>query len=772
MQGRYDLYNKLIQGKKEIEEQVKYISHLQKSAAIQQKLYQIVSEFDRNWKQIPKTLILNAEQKPVALQEYYEKIKKKIENKKSHFMSRYSREIEQINSKCNKLSKQITNKSVEFVDDTRTLESRFKRQFNMRKQRHLDSIDAIKKVMKNNNQNESLKGEYLKTKEREEKRIEEYYQNQIKTINQKINFLQQELTELNESGSATLEKPNLTKDGINALINIKNNEIDIIKKQKEFLQMNIDDVIQRIDYLRQSQVEQKKNFENQLKSVIQNINNQHKQLISSKKEEINNIQDQINKLEKLDPENDGFQSKQLSEEEINAQRQKMILNTNNKLILDYEKQIDLKTDEYKNVIKEIHSLDQNLRSLKEKEKENNSKKLNQIESNNHQEIQALNNELIEMRNQFLENPQIRNSNETVEIMHLQNLLTDIDINTDKIKLENQYILFLKNEVSKILNLKSNTSIDIEEIYDIYDILHQSNFLIFLDSLKVIEKLNGYLSFDKENNIIDTLHSELKNIKCQMIIERMKEADFEKNKEDDLNEKKLLIEQINQDQLNLINIKHNQEIILQIQELFFELLNEIEYPIPPDLYANFNNLKSLQDQEITKFSDIQNKLNEQKLTFSMLNHEVYQELMDELISKFEYFNDSSFENEIENNNFQLKKKHYQETLSQLNDMKNKNENENEENIKIFNFLYKKEFEACFKDILQQRISKHQIQENIIKEQIKSEQLKFQNIEEEEEIIYQLKDEIRELEKQLIQTHDTPHQKHFHIFKTPLPPLRDK
>ncbi|OHT00909.1 hypothetical protein TRFO_32296 [Tritrichomonas foetus] len=797
MQARYDLINKLVKLKADMEEQIRYIAVLKNGKIFNQKMHPLVSQFDATLKQIPRVITFHQDQKPIALHDFLVKFMEKVDNRKNHLVNRYSREIENINMKLLKISKQYTSKSVEFIEDSQQLEQRFKRQLNVRKHMNAESIEKIRKNYEQNfSKTQNYEILYNQKRIDEENRIIRRYKNKLETYNLQIENLKQEISENladenPENNPLLLKKLNSNQQSLEFIRQQKNDEIELLKKQKEGLLNDIKNMIERIDKLKKSQIEFKNSFEEKIKNYINQTQKQNEQILLLKKNEIHSISEKIQNLEikikspivQLTEET--FQKKLKKEIQ---KRERKIKDEENLKRNEWGNQILSKISELKKILKEISLLEPKIKEMKNQTNQLNLKRIEQLSKEHQDELISIDQDILKMRTDFLKQTE---SPKIMDLMHLQNEITNLEIANEKLKINDRFQENPKEGSIKLNqqldNIEENTTFEISKLFSEKEInkIHQCQILIdqFEGHLSFLKKiLNNIESKNNEdshqndnqtehqvNGEFEQTYNEYISAKAQIIIQKMLEGDYLKNQEQDLNDKEFLLDQITKDNVKLNEMVLRSQNILFAFDLVFETLKEIDFEIPDDLLDQFNQLKEKQAHEINRFSKIQEELNLQKQKFTLLNQEAYQSIHSKLFHKFredEHLN-------ILQNDLESAKRFYEKISNEMNEIVKENKIEIEENDKVLMGTCRKEYENRYFQILNQISQRNEIERQLMKEKIEIEKRKMLKEEEETELIYQLTNEISILEKQLnaFPSHEAP-QSHYVNRKAPLPPLKDK
>lgn len=766
MQARYDLFNKLCRLKSEMEVLIKNVVSYKNSKGFNPKMNQLVSEFDIALKQVPKTIAFRQDQKPIALQEFLTNFQKKVNHRKENLLNRYIREIEQIKAQFNKISKQSTAKSIEFIEDTQHYEQRFKRQLNIRKNMNKESIESLKKHQKERVNSKEIEEQYNQIRIEEENRIIQRRKNELETLQLQIDHLKQELNEALVSDNDNLiekrKESNIQK--IEILKNQENDEIELIKKQINDAQSNIQSVTDRISSLKQSQLDMKNNFQ----SIINQINSQSKTKtdlrINQIKEEIKTIESQISSLQNkmqspivpLNKESFDLELKK----ELN-EREEKLKNGEKKKRIEWEEQILSKINQHHSILKEIYQIESQTEILNEKVEAENKNRTENLRKENQKEIDEINDELLKMRKNYLNLAKSQNKG---ELIHLQTELTDINLKMYQIEKEKND--FESNKSFQKLKNKEDLKDEFvdDEFYSIFESFTQKEINNNNKIQLIIEKLNGQLNELQQasNDYIDSFN--------QLLIEKVEQNCFELNAAIELKEKEIYLNQITQDNEELFKVENESNNLFLSVDSLFNIIDEFDLRIDENeevdrtekdrLKKLLTELKEKQKIGLNKLHSIVNELNLQRNDFSLsLNDEFKSEIIEKVKNEDETIL-----------NLQMKKIDLlKKAENEINEVKQNCSKENEDDLNVLSFLKRKELEDYYSSIIAIVKENNQIKEDLMKQKIKMAKREMMNEEKEEEVIYWLKKEIFDLEKQIREIESS--QSHHMSRKAPLPPLKD-
>lgn len=766
MQARYDLFNKLCRLKSEMEVLIKNVVSYKNSKGFNPKMNQLVSEFDIALKQVPKTIAFRQDQKPIALQEFLTNFQKKVNHRKENLLNRYIREIEQIKAQFNKISKQSTAKSIEFIEDTQHYEQRFKRQLNIRKNMNKESIESLKKHQKERVNSKEIEEQYNQIRIEEENRIIQRRKNELETLQLQIDHLKQELNEALVSDNDNLiekrKESNIQK--IEILKNQKNDEIELIKKQINDTQSNIQSVTDRISSLKQSQLDMKNNFQ----SIINQISSQSKTKtdlrINQIKEEIKIIESQISSLQNkmqspivpLNKESFDLELKK----ELN-EREEKLKNEEKKKRIEWEEQILSKINQHHSILKEIYQIESQTEILNEKVEAENKNRTENLRKENQKEIDEINDELLKMRKNYLNLAKSQNKG---ELIHLQTELTDINLKMYQIEKEKND--FESNKSFQKLKNKEDLKDEFvdDEFYSIFESFTQKEINNNNKIQLIIEKLNGQLNELQQasNDYIDSFN--------QLLIEKVEQNCFELKVAIELKEKEIYLNQITQDNEELFKVENESNNLFLSVDSLFNIIDEFDLKIDENeevdrtekdrLKKLLTELKEKQKIGLNKLHSIVNELNQQRNDFSLsLNDEFKSEIIEKVKNEDETIL-----------NLQMKKIDLlKKAENEINEVKQNCSKENEDDLNVLSFLKRKELEDYYSSIIEIVKENNQIKEDLMKQKIKMAKREMMNEEKEEEVIYWLKKEIFDLEKQIREIESS--QSHHMSRKAPLPPLKD-
>ncbi|KAK8887644.1 hypothetical protein M9Y10_038697 [Tritrichomonas musculus] len=766
MQARYDLFNKLCRLKSEMEVLIKNVVSYKNSKGFNPKMNQLVSEFDIALKQVPKTIAFRQDQKPIALQEFLTNFQKKVNHRKENLLNRYIREIEQIKAQFNKISKQSTAKSIEFIEDTQHYEQRFKRQLNIRKNMNKESIESLKKHQKERVNSKEIEEQYNQIRIEEENRIIQRRKNELETLQLQIDHLKQELNEALVSDNDNLiekrKESNIQK--IEILKNQKNDEIELIKKQINDTQSNIQSVTDRISSLKQSQLDMKNNFQ----SIINQISSQSKTKtdlrINQIKEEIKIIESQISSLQNkmqspivpLNKESFDLELKK----ELN-EREEKLKNEEKKKRIEWEEQILSKINQHHSILKEIYQIESQTEILNEKVEAENKNRTENSRKENQKEIDEINDELLKMRKNYLNLAKSQNKG---ELIHLQTELTDINLKMYQIEKEKND--FESNKSFQKLKNKEDLKDEFvdDEFYSIFESFTQKEINNNNKIQLIIEKLNGQLNELQQasNDYIDSFN--------QLLIEKVEQNCFELKVAIELKEKEIYLNQITQDNEELFKVENESNNLFLSVDSLFNIIDEFDLKIDENeevdrtekdrLKKLLTELKEKQKIGLNKLHSIVNELNQQRNDFSLsLNDEFKSEIIEKVKNEDETIL-----------NLQMKKIDLlKKAENEINEVKQNCSKENEDDLNVLSFLKRKELEDYYSSIIEIVKENNQIKEDLMKQKIKMAKREMMNEEKEEEVIYWLKKEIFDLEKQIREIESS--QSHHMSRKAPLPPLKD-
>lgn len=766
MQARYDLFNKLCRLKSEMEVLIKNVVSYKNSKGFNPKMNQLVSEFDIALKQVPKTIAFRQDQKPIALQEFLTNFQKKVNHRKENLLNRYIREIEQIKAQFNKISKQSTAKSIEFIEDTQHYEQRFKRQLNIRKNMNKESIESLKKHQKERVNSKEIEEQYNQIRIEEENRIIQRRKNELETLQLQIDHLKQELNEALVSDNDNLiekrKETNIQK--IEILKNQENDEIELIKKQINDAQSNIQSVTERISSLKQSQLDMNNNFQ----SIINQISSQSKTKtdlrINQIKEEIKTIESQISSLQNkmqspivpLNKESFDLELKK----ELN-EREEKLKNEEKKKRIEWEEQILSKINQHHSILKEIYQIESQTEILNEKVEAENKNRTENLRKENQKEIDEINDELLKMRKNYLNLAKSQNKG---ELIHLQTELTDINLKMYQIEKEKNDFESSKS-FQKLKNKEDlkDEFVD-DEFYSIFESFTQKEINNNNKIQLIIEKLNGQLNELQQasNDYTDSFN--------QLLIEKVEQNCFELKAAIELKEKEIYLNQITQDNEELFKVENESNNLFLSVGSLFNIIDEFDLKIDENeevdrtekdrLKKLLTELKEKQKIGLNKLHSIVNELNQQRNDFSLsLNDEFKSEIFERVKNEDETIL-----------NLQMKKIDLlKKAENEINEVKQNCSKENEDDLNVLSFLKRKELEDYYSSIIAIVKENNQIKEDLMKQKIKMAKREMMNEEKEEEVIYWLKKEIFDLEKQIREIESS--QSHHMSRKAPLPPLKD-
>lgn len=720
---------------------------------------QIIPQFDTAFKQIPKTISFREDQKPVALQDYLIKFQQKIEHRKESLLNRYLREIQKIKAEFINTAKKATSKSIEFIEDSQQLEQRFKRQLSIRKRSNLDAIESLQKHQQNEINLTEIQEKNLQIKNNEQNRIISMKQNELATLKLQIEHLKQEINDQiaqnqNSNDDIIEKKKESNQQKIIFLKNQKNDEIDLIKKQIETVRSNIQLVSDRISNLKQSQIEMKNSFQSIIDHFTSQLNQQTQLKISQINDEIQSNQNMISSLEKkikdpIVPLNQESFELELKNE-LNKRDEKIKFIEKNKRI-EFESQILQKINEQHSILKEILQIESKTEIIKEKVGRENQIRIENLKNENQKEIIEINNELTKQRNNYFQN-----YNDKSDIIRLQAKLTDINIRMNKLNQEENDFIDLKNKKG-IENVCSFDEID--DFFFVSDSFLRKEINNNNKIHLVVSKLNGKLD---QTESICKQSIELNNLKIKNDI-------FEQLSLFESKESESCFNKINKEKEDLFKIENKSNNLFLSIESVFEIIDELKIKIELDenedkkekerLKMLIFELKEKQKNEIKKLHSLFDNFND-NLSNQLKN---FDSEISEFIEKI---------NENEEICIRLKSKEIdfiKKTENEINNLHEKNLKEIEDDDKILYFLKRKEIEKYYEPIINLIKERNHFLEELMRFKLKIKKREMINVENDEELILQLKSEISILEKHINEL-EMLHSHHVNR-KAPLPPLKD-
>lgn len=483
-------------------EQIKFLSRGAKKASFRANTLQYIKQFDQIIKNIPKEIQLSAKSKPIALQDFTIQFNKKVEYRKDQLLSRYNREIEQINRQYLTLQKRITQQSIDITEEIQRYESRFKRQVFSKNSMIKERLESFKKAKITNTSDfkEKLKNEFQEKLKLEKELLNSKYQEELQTKEQEILHLKNSL----EEAKSDVE---LIEDKI-IRINKAHSEQMQILKQTHVDQLNLlekrkleltDDVNQIKDnnenYKEISDVEMQMAKENKLKIIkadmeqtFQLKKENFKELIVIANQTLDDLQFKTTSHTKDQYENYlqieiGSRSKKIQESKTAKEnRAKEIIRT---------KEIELKKLE-----EEIEAIQS---KIKDKEIDKSKIKNDRIKllTEKHQnEIKELTTELLNIRNQIAELKPKKVQNEDLSIFEKYQKFDTI------IELENEKIRGFNDEVKKSSEL----------MMSLHNTLHEfDNQLITIKQQQVDFENDASIEYERKKEELEQKVNETVNL---------------------------------------------------------------------------------------------------------------------------------------------------------------------------------------------------------------------------------------------------------------------
>lgn len=744
MQRRHDLFTKISLVKENIKSAIKTIVSYRNSQNFEKKIPTIISQFDIIFKQIASTIPINAESKPIPLKEFHETLRKKTENQKDNILNRYSKEIQQINSKFHSLSKEASSIMIQFIEDSNFMQKRFERQLLLKNKTCQESMEILKKSMVIPHDEKYWKDFYQTKKSNEEDAIIKKRKDELLTITIQIEQTQsqiQEISQPNESFTPT------NQSKLDFLKQTFSNDLSIIEKQIQFSKRNYESRKESLAQIQESIIQTRESCQRKFTEFKNTLLRQHQETIQEKQVQIASIEAQINSYkESMAPETDYLDriTESTLEEERNRRNAKIQEEEDKRK--EFESIILSKLSQYYEIINENCEIEKQIQSQNEKLNQSKQIMIDKLRNEQKAELDGILNDLQQYRDYHS-----KLSRPISDLFNLQKFLDDTIIQTKKIELFDHPILNDKIDFSPLESEFSEMSDFIfkEEI----KLQHQLNLLE--------QKVNGFFSGLSRK---DLDFSEEIQLQHQINMERQKIDLFERYSEFEFNNiqkfQSLInpietFHQINRIRLSLFSFK-----------IFFELIEDLNiHFVPNDDGINFLEKMKFQVNELKqRFDAFHNKFNE------LLSLESYSDFFDDYVSTsndFKQFEEEQLK-QIQRKN--IHKGLFKFTKKFMNDLDQLKQTRNikfSHHLKLLQKLIERETLINHNSYLMNLQRKNAVEEEFLKQQIEIAKLMFLNEENDLKFIHSLELDIKQLETASSKT--TP-QSHLHR-KRCLPPLKD-
>ena len=399
MNERYEQLGRLNACQKEIEEQLRYVVCLRKVKGFGQKMTPVLKKFDLAFKGVGKTLAFDREQKPIALQDFIVKFNEKVAKRKEHFLNRYSREIEQLKSRFDALSKRIQAHTVTFCDDVQLHQQRFKRQVTVRKQIHEEAVEKLQQGRSTGNQVdvERLFNERL---EEEVKRLNTTYEAELKTKQQTLDHIRAEIEAVEESSDeACLARViEAHRQEMEFLGHQKEDQLSMYKKQKDAILWNMRSLKERIASMKAASARLEQNYADHVQRLKYEVESQNAWIMLENHDKAKNIHAKIvsltsslqNKVNNMA----GSVENQIKQEQ--EQRQVLIDDIRASKQTEFQQLLTDKRRHLEILKREVSDIQQELASLLERKKQDAVARKAEIEEENKVELNSIRAEMASM----------------------------------------------------------------------------------------------------------------------------------------------------------------------------------------------------------------------------------------------------------------------------------------------------------------------------------------------------------------------------------------